>query len=272
MNGAGRLSGVAWQSIVASVVCALLSGAAWGQSTDTGFDKAVEAPEFETATITPHPAGEFASSVGGPPERFEAKNVTAKMLVQMAFNVASDRVLGGPQWVGAQRFDVTAKISDTQWQDLNKPGNDPDQIVRHMLQSLLVRRFQLSVTHQEKDLLVFALVACKGGTKLRVAGTPKPETVEEEPLLMSMEQDDVPISALASFLSAHFGRTVLDNTGLSRRYDIHLRVEIPDDDSPNAVNKAIFSALEDQLGLKLATRRMVLDTIAIDHLEQPSDH
>ena len=190
----------------------------------------------------------------------------------MAFNVASDRVSGGPQWVGFQRFDVTAKISDALWQDLNKPDSDRDQIVRHMLQSLLIRRFQLAVTHQPKDLLVFPLVACKSGAKLHVAGTPMPQPIQGEPFLMAMERDDVPVSALASFLSAHFGRTVLDNTGLSRKYNIHLRVEIPDENSPDAVNRAIFSALEDQLGLKLATRRMVLDTIVIDHLEQPSDH
>ena len=253
------------------IACVVLSGSALGQGTDAGLRNAFEQPEFETATISPHHAGEFVSSVGGPSGRFEAKNVTAKMLVQMAFNVASDRVSGGPQWVGSQRFDVTAKISDAQWQDLSRPGNDPDQIVRHMLQSLLVQRFQLAVTHQERDLLVFALVACKSGLKLGVAGTPKPDAVEEKPLLMAMGQDDVPISALASFLSAHFGRTVLDNTGLSRRYDIHLRVEIPDENSPDAMNRAIFSALEDQLGLKLVTRRMVMDTIVVDRLEQPSN-
>lgn len=268
LRGRVRLVG---RSVLALAVCAVLSGSAWGQGTDAGLNNAVKSPEFESATISPHAAGEFASSVGGPPGRFEAKNVTAKTLVQMAFNVAADRVSGGPQWAGSQRFDVTANISDALWSDLHKPDNDRDQIVRHMLQSLLAQRFQLAVTHQQKDLLVFALVACKSGAKLRVAGTPKSETVEEKTLLMAMEQDDVPVSALASFLAAHFGRTVLDNTGLSRRYDIQLRVQIPDENSPDAVNRAIFSALENQLGLKLVTRRMVLDTIVIDRIEQPAD-
>jgi len=241
-----------------------------GQGADAGLDNAVDLPEFEAATISPHPAEEFTFSVGGPPGRFEAKNVTAKMLVQMAFNVASDRVSGGPQWVGSQHFDVTAKISDAQWQGLNRLDSDRDQLVQRMLQSLLIRRFQLAVTHQQRNLLVFALVPSKSGAKLRAAGTPKPGPVEEKPLLMTMEQNDVPVSALASFLAAHFGRTVLDNTGLSRRYDINLHVEIPEENSPDAVNRAIFSALEQQLGLKLVTRRMVLDTIVIDRLEQPT--
>jgi uncharacterized protein (TIGR03435 family) len=241
-----------------------------GQSANDAPEKAFEHPEFESAKISP--SADFVTSVGGPPGRFEAKNVTAKMLVQLAFNLPADQVSGGPPWAASQRFDVTAKISDAQWQDLNKLGDSlRNQLIQHMLQALVVERFHLAISHQEKDLLVFALVTAKSGAKLQVAGTPKPESIGRE-LVMSMDQDDAPVSALANALSAHFGRTVLDNTGLSRRYDIRLRVEIPDENSPEAVDRAIFTALEDQLGLKLVTRRRVLDTIVIDQLEQPTDN
>jgi bla regulator protein blaR1 len=265
------------RNVLALIACALLSGSALAQGADTRLDKTApmldKAPEFEVATIKPHPPGDFITSVGGPPGRFEATNVTAKMLVQLAFNLPALQVSGGPSWVASQHFDVAAKISDAQWQDLNKLDYDQrNQSIQHMLQSLLAQRFQLAVSHQQKDLLVFALVVAKTGAKLRLAGTSMPESSQRGELAIPMDQYDVPVSALASFLSAHFGRTVLDCTGLSKRYDISLKIEVPEENSPDEVNSAIFRALEDQLGLKLVTRRYVVDTISIDHMEQPSDN
>ena len=263
-------SGIVHRSAFVLIGCVVTSASVSAQSAETRLDKAAVSAEFEAATIKPHPPGDFVTSVGGPPERFEATNVTAKMLIQMAFNVPADQVSGGPTWIASQRFDVAARISDPHWQNLSKSDNDRDQLIQQMLQTLLMKRFQLATSHQQKDRLVFALVASRSGAKLRLAGTPKPELAETKELVMSMDQEDVPVSALANALSAHFGRTVLDNTGLSQRYDINLRVEIPDENSPEAVDRAIFRALEDQLGLKLVTRRWVSDTIVIDHLEEPS--
>jgi uncharacterized protein (TIGR03435 family) len=261
------------RNVLALIACALLSGSALAQSIEAALDKRAEAPEFEVATVRTHPPGDFMTSVGGPPARFEAKNVTAKMLVQLAYNLPPLQISGAPAWVASERFDVMAKISDAQWQDLNRLDYDQrNDSIQRMLQSLLAERFQLAVSHQQKDLLVFALVVAKTGAKLRLAGASVPDSSERRELAIAMNQNDVPISALASFLSAHFGRTVLDCTGLSKRYDISLRVEIPDENSPEAVDSAIFRALEDQLGLKLVTRRQIVDTIVIDHMEQPSEN
>jgi uncharacterized protein (TIGR03435 family) len=265
----------------------VLNASALGQSADSARTKPIASAEFEAATITPHlEADPGVSPDTEPQNRFEAKNVTAKMLVQLAFNLPPDRVLEAPLWARSQSFDMTGQISDTQWQDLNKLDDDHrSQSIQHMLQSLLAQRFHLAVSHQQKDLLVFALVVDKNtGAKLPTSGTPKlPELFDTTNLATTLHQDNVPVSALANLLSARFGRTVLDCTGLSEHYDISLRVEIPDENSPDSVNRAIFnsmedrmdraifSALEDQLGLKLVTRRQVLDTISIDHIELPSD-
>jgi uncharacterized protein (TIGR03435 family) len=260
--------------VAALIACAALSSSVLAQSADSGTGRTARLPEFEAATIKPHTPGELVGPEGGLPGSFEAKNVTAKMLVELAFNVPRNQVFGGPPWIESQVFDVKATISDEQWQTLNKLDYDSrNQSIQQMLQSLMNRRFQLVVSHQPKDLMVFALVVSKSRSKLRVAGTPEPpELRDSRELAMAMDQHDVPVSALASFLSGRFGRMVLDCTGLSRRYDISLRVEIPDENSPDAVDSAIFRALEDQLGLKLVTRREVLDTIVIDHLEQPSEN
>jgi uncharacterized protein (TIGR03435 family) len=254
------------------VASAVLVSPLPAQSGAADINKDGDPAEFEVATINPHPANDFTFPVEGPPGRFEARNVTAIQLIELAFDIPAMQVSGGPAWASSQRFDVSAKISDSQWQDLNRLGDDDRRklVVQQMLQSLLTRRFQLAVSHQQKDLLVFALVVAKSGAKLPEAGTPSPELNQSRELLMALNQNNVSVSALASFLSARFGRTVLDNTGLSRKYDISLKVEIPDDNSPEAVDRAIFKALEYQLGLKLVTRRWTVDTIAIDRLEQPS--
>ena len=90
--------------------------------------------------------------------------------------------------------------------------------------------------------------------------------------MMGMTQSDVPVNALAVFLSSHFRRTVLDRTGLNGRYDIDFYVPNPEEGASDAADSAVFTALEDQLGLKVVSRKEVVDTIVIDHLEQPSEN
>jgi uncharacterized protein (TIGR03435 family) len=196
------------------------------------------------------------------------------MLVEQAFGVPADQISGGPPWFESQRFDVSAKISDSQWEEIK--GLDSfhrDKSENLILRALLKDRFQLVISHQPKELTVYALVQARGGAKLHVHGgpeTPKPPDREARYFLMAMDQKDAPVTALADFLSGHFRRTVLDRTGLAGKYDINLEVGIPTDNSPDEVDSAIFRALEDQLGLKLISRKEVVDTIAIKHLEQPS--
>ncbi|HEY2467212.1 MAG TPA: TIGR03435 family protein [Terracidiphilus sp.] len=77
---------------------------------------------------------------------------------------------------------------------------------------------------------------------------------------------------MARFLSSFLGRTVVDGTGLTGRYDISLLVPNPEQNVPDAQTTALFQALEDQLGLKLVSRKEMVDTIVIDHLERPSEN
>lgn len=230
--------------------------------------------EFEVATIKPHPAGDAVISWGGEPGRFEAKNVTGKMLVEQAFHVPEQQVSGGPAWVDSQHFDVAAKIADTQWQEINKLDYyHQQQVIRPMLRALLQDRFQLEIRHEPRELVVYTLVVAKGGAKLRAPGMPKPPLPGgsgEKYFLMTMDQTDVPVSVLADFLSQHFGRTVLDHTGLAGRYDISFGVPVLRGNSADEVDPAIFRALEDQLGLKLESRKAVVDSIVIERMEQPS--
>ncbi len=258
-------------SILIVFACA---GMAWAHSPAVAQDGKAAPQEFEVATIKPHPTGDRVISVGGEPGRFEAKNVTGKMLIERAFDLPEQQVSGGSAWVNSQHFDVAAKIADTQWQEISKLDYyHQQQLIRPMLQALLRERFQLELQHVPKELMIYALVVAKSGAKLRATGMPNvpmPSDSGDKYFLMAIDQKDVPVSMLADFLSQHFERTVLDQTGLSGRYDISLEVPVPADKSADEVDPAIFRALEDQLGLKLESRKAVVDTIVIERMEQPS--
>jgi len=176
--------------------------------------------------------------------------------------------------VDSQRFDVTAKLSESDWQKIDKLDySRQQQVIRPMLQALLRERFQLEARHEPKELMVYALVTAKGGAKLRAAGEPKPPQPPdfgERPLLMTIDQKDISVGMLAEALTEQLGRTVVDQTGLAGRYDISFGVPVPPDSSGDEVEPAIFRALQDQLGLKLESRKAVVDTIVIERMEQPS--
>jgi uncharacterized protein (TIGR03435 family) len=165
-------------------------------------------------------------------------------------------------------------MPDAQWEEIK--GLDyshRNQAVDLMLQSLLKDRFGLIISHQPKELSIYALMQTKGGAKLHISGTPAaPQTPETDnrPFSMAMDQKDIPVTAFTDFLSSYFRRTVLDRTGLTGKYDIRLEVGVPTEDPPEDVNSLLFRALEDQLGLKIETRKEVVDTIVIEHLEEPS--
>lgn len=262
------------------VVCLLVTSAAMAQIDKGSSGNAVEAQGFEVATIRPHPPGDRTSSITMPPGRYEAKNITVKRLIEEAYNIPEDQISGGPPWLEKQRFDVSAKIPDESWEQIRKlRSTDQEQPINDMLQALLKDRFQLVLSHQPRELTVYALVQARGGAKLRPHGAPKPNGGGEETRgadsgrsYMMATELDAPVSELANFLAEHMRRTVLDQTGLEGRFDIELKVAMPADNRPDEMDTALFQALEDQLGLKLVSRKATVDTIRLDRLEEPSEN
>lgn len=256
-----------------------LAGPALGQGTEVRQKTTAKPPEFEVATIRPHPEGDYAMSSGPTPGGFEAHNATVKLLVEQAFDLPGDQVSGGPAWVASQHFDVVAKMSGAEWDEISKLDYRKQwKSISLMLQSLLQERFQLKITHQPKELMIYALVVAKGGAKLRAAGAPMPpesHDTGQESFMMKSEQKDISVSELTPFLSSYLHRAVLDRTELSGKYDISLKIPMPDKslgDMNSAMFRALEEALEDQLGLKLVSRKDVVDTIVIEHVEQPSEN
>jgi uncharacterized protein (TIGR03435 family) len=267
-------------------------------------------PSFEVASIkahTPVPGGLIVFG-GGDASRYTASNVTAKMLITFAYDIKNFQVLGGPGWINSNRYDVDAKVEADLVDQLRKlPRGEQMDRMRPMLRALLADRFKLSVTDGTKEMPVFALVAAKGGPKLTESAPPPPAdpSAPLAPLpppgpngpppprpggfymFMGPERqailagDSVPLSNLVSMLSQQLGREVLDQTGLKGTYTFKLSWTSeqgmlggplpPGADNATAdTGESIFTALQEQLGLKLEDTKAPVETVTIDHIEEPS--
>ncbi len=204
-----------------------------------------------------------------PGGRISMAGVTVKNLIQQAYGVREFQIAGGPSWLGSERYDITAKPEG---------ASTPDQ-VKVMIQALLADRFKLQFHRETKELPTYSLVVGKGGPKFHES-----EAVAEERKgpRMRMERgrfnlEGAPVAALANQLGQVLGRTVIDKTGLTGNYDFKL--EWTPDQRPmegppagDATGPSIFTALQDQLGLKLESTKGPVEILVIERAQKASEN
>ena len=259
-------------------------------------------PAFEVASVKPNKSGDgrvmFGLQPGG---RFNATNVTLRMLLRQAFNVQESQIVGGPDWMTSDRFDIVAKAPE---------GEFTAERMRPMLQSLLAERFKLAFHNETRDMAIYALVKARADGKLgpnltpaavdcaavmrgRRAGGPPPALPQPGQKMECgfmigpgrMNAGGMPLANLAQTLSPQVGRIVVDKTELTGNYDFELTYSLeglgsvfpgggpplvngaPAPVDPNQPN--LFTALQEQLGLKLDSQRGPVDVVVIDRVEQP---
>jgi uncharacterized protein (TIGR03435 family) len=210
---------------------------------------------------------------------FRTVNLSIKDLIQFAYGLPDSQILGGPAWLDSAMYDIDAKSDtsvDAQLHTL--PSNAARHRKQLMVQALLAERFQLA-THQEtRQLPVFNLVLAKGGPAFK-ADSSVGNTIDtgRNHLHISGTQDTV--ATLARELAQVLGRVVVDNTGLTGSYDLKLRWT-PDNEPPPMLNGQpdpnpapdIFTAIQEQLGLKLESGKGPVPVLVIDHIERPSEN
>ncbi len=263
-------------------------------------------PSFEVATIKPSHSSENRRRMMMTPGKLTIENMPLKSLIEFAFDARSDaQVTGGPDWINSENYIIEAKEDETQAAALEKlsPEERAKQ-VRLMMQSLLIDRFKLKVSRATKETAVYALVIAKGGPKLTPSSqsTPAPETpgpagprMMRPGIMMNgrgeLKGTDTPMSLLADILSRQReaeGRVVLDRTGLTGNYDWSLHwspeapapafkgadADVPADRSPgpDGSGPTLFTALQEQLGLKLESQKGTVETIVVDSVEKPSEN
>ncbi len=229
-----------------------------------------------------------------PGGKFSAKNMTLKMLIEEAYDVKDSQISQAPPWFDSAHFDIEAKPEDAVAAAIDKlPRDQRQKRLRQMMQGLLADRFKLSLGHETKDLPIYALVVAKNGPKLKVSDFKPPEHPEtmppptrgrgQPPGSMSMGPGSITstgneLAVLASALSnaGELGRIVVDKTGLTGRYDFTLKWT-PDSQRqadatspPDPSSASLFTAIQEQLGLKLEPQKAPMDVLVIQHVEKPS--
>ena len=241
-------------------------------------------PQFEVATVRPNKSGEQGASLGPRPGgRLIGTNQTLRNLIRNAFNVQPDQLIGGPDWLDADRFDIQAKAADA---DLNEKGmlSYPQFMLR--LQSLLEDRFRM-VTHWEmRERPVYVLVLAspgKLGPRLKPhtgdcnrppGSAPAPGSAavrcgtNANTAAGKVTGTGITMETFARNLSGGTGRYIIEKTGLTGAYDLEL--EYTPDQSANTTGASLFTAMQEQLGLKLDSQRAPIDVLVIHRVERPT--
>lgn len=211
--------------------------------------------------------------------------VTLKMLMATAYRVQQFQISGGPGWIDSDRFDVEGKADDL---------NASFEQLRLMLQSLLEDRFQLKLHRETREASVYTLVVAKDGPRIKLSSDQtSPDLNGPVPAGAGPGRGAIRIGAgslignaatLALFsrmLSQRLDRMVIDKTGLTGRYDFQLKWT-PDGwesnqdpagnplPSTNVLGASVFTAIQEQMGLKLAAARSPVEVLVVDHAERPA--
>jgi len=208
--------------------------------------------------------------IGFTGNRLMANHVSLSQLVDFAYGVDGFQVSGGPRWVyttdlyGPDVYDVTAKA-----QGEAIPSGDQ---FRQMLQALLADRFQLRIHRETKEMPVYELVIARNGPKLRAASVdPGARTVWTGGVVnSSYAAKKTSMTTFASVLQSQVGRPVVDKTGLSGTYDFDLQYAPGNPPSADATAPSIFTAVQEQLGLKLESGKASFPMMMIDGAARPS--
>jgi uncharacterized protein (TIGR03435 family) len=242
-------------------------------------------PSFEVAAIKPNKSGGGHSRSGFDNGRFTAENASLKILIQYdAYGVPGPQLLGGPDWLATQKFDIDAKVDDQTAERMDKLPNEQRNLLMHQLvQQLLADRFKLAVHWEHKELPVYALVVEKTSPGLHPAKDPDKDS--RSSTNGTLTDQGVTMTDLAEqmtqILNRELGRIVVDKTALQGKYDLTLTWS-PDNHSANFTNgsvdnaaplgPSIFTAVKEQLGLKLESTKSSVEVLVIDHIEAPSEN
>ena len=205
---------------------------------------------------------------------FRTVNLSLKDLLQFAYDLPKSQILGGAPWLDSTMFDIDAKSGSSMDAELQAlPSDQARRRKQLMVQALLADRCKLAAHEETRELPVYALVVAKGGPKFKPSET-NGSTINTGRSRLHIAGSDDTIAILARELAQVLGRVVLNDTGLSGRYDLTLQWT-PDDALNNGapdpnLPPGIFTAIQEQLGLKLDSIKGPVPVLLIDHVETPS--
>jgi uncharacterized protein (TIGR03435 family) len=239
---------------------------------------------FDVISVKPNRTGAADAQMGMSPDGYTSTNIQLHDLLLQAFQLQEQQLVGEPKWTTSDHWNIDARIAAEDMATLREL-NYHQRL--SMFQAILTERFGLRVHHETRTLPVYALVVAKGGPKM-TPSKPRPDDpggMQGDPGVLNASRGKergrgAMMEFLAEDLSDELGRKVLDRTGLTGRYDFTL-TWTPDDSaaatggsaaSGAAQGPSLFTAVQEQLGLKLEPVKAPVDVVVIDHLEKPSEN
>lgn len=223
-------------------------------------------PAFEVASIKPNRSLGGMSSIHLSKGRVSMENVSLKKVMLNAYGIPDDReyMIDGPGWLATERFDIDATF----------PGDSPLAQVRQMMQTLLAERFKLTLHRETRQLPMYSLVISKNGLKIHPVEDGQSRTSSGPGRL---EATKITMQKLADLLAHSVGFPVIDSTGVQGVFDFTLqwspdeaaRTAITDgNEAAGTAGPSIFTALQEQLGLRLASEKAPVEILIVDHIEK----
>jgi uncharacterized protein (TIGR03435 family) len=283
--------------LIAGLIAAGLPG--MGQSgamPSRATDNATKSPAFEVVSVRPNKSGQ-GFGMNFTPNGFIATNMPLQPVIVMAYNLrdpklrlGGEAIPGAPKWINSDPYDIQAKISNSDLGELNKFGAEQQLAQKRlMLRAMLADRFKLKIHHETKQGPCYVLVAGKNGSEMKEAKSIDPAFPDGKLFAQpgAITAQGVSLSGLAFALTMPLDCPVQDKTGLAGRYDFTLQYA-PDLGSgpmpmppsgqresaspPDASGPSLFTAVREQLGLRLIPATAPVDSIVIDHVEKPSEN
>lgn len=246
-----------------------------------------DSPVFEVASVKPNKSGTMQANINMLPNGVNLVNMPLRGIIQLFFVINQpSKVIGIPDWTVTERFDISARAAGPITADER----------RLMMQALLADRFKLVARREKREVSILALVVDRKDGKLgphlieskgcisprdaaSQAGTQKPVCGPQSAGPGRLVLLGNSIQQFTSILGVMLGRTVIDKSGLTGMYDIELSftpeqrtpgVDLPPSSDPNA--PSIYTAVREQLGLKLESQKDLEEVLVIDHVERPSEN
>jgi len=227
------------------------------------------APQFEVASVRPSAPDASNKGSGGSSGsgRLVMHNSTLKRLMMGAYNVGQNEIIGGPDWLDQDQFDIQAKAEQSAG----------DEALMKMLQSLLADRFKLAVHRENRTIPVYVLGIAKNGPKLEKS---EPGESSSGNGNGHLEGRSISMAGLAWRLGRKLDRPVIDRTGLQGEFNYKLEWTPEEELAKKAAQPgaalpdrpSIFVAIQQQLGLKLEPQKAPVEILVIDHAEKPTEN
>ena len=259
-----------------------------------GAQSPAAAPTFEAASVKINKSGEAGGRFGGRPGNLVVTNYTLRDIIRNVYGLQRYQIVGGPEWLGTERFDINARA----------PEGAPQSQLLTMMQALLADRFKLRVRREPRDLPIYALVMARPDRRL--GPKMQPATFDCAALAAARSRGETPalpppagdrpvcgaqanpgrlmvggyaVADFARNLGGFAGRPIVDRTGLTGTYNYEL-LWTPDEPPPAGIalpawydpnGPSLLTAVQEQLGLKLESTTGPVDVLVIDSAERPTE-